>query len=85
MRYTQLYFLAHAHGKLKLLSPWLFVHGARSAAERARVIEALSKAFAAPEPDLEAARNFVIELRYLDNIEQVCREWQPGKRVELQH
>ncbi|TKA55133.1 hypothetical protein B0A53_02103 [Rhodotorula sp. CCFEE 5036] len=37
------------------------------------------------EPDLEAARNLVIELRYLDNIEQVCREWQPGKRVDLQH
>lgn len=49
------------------------------------MIEALSKAFAAPEPDLEAARNLVIELRYLDNIEQVCREWQPGKRVDLQH
>lgn len=49
------------------------------------MIEALSKAFAAPEPDLETARNLVIELRYLDNIEQVCREWQPGKRVELQH
>ncbi|GAA5965114.1 hypothetical protein JCM8115_006667 [Rhodotorula mucilaginosa] len=57
----------------------------RNKAERARVIEALSKAFAAPEPDLEAARNLVIELRYLDNIEQVCREWQPGKRVDLQH
>lgn len=55
------------------------------AAERARVIEALSKAFAASEPDLEAARNLVIELRYLDNIEQVCREWQPGKRIDLQH
>lgn len=58
----------------------------RPPAERARVIEALSSAFgASSEPDLEAARNLVIELRYLDNIEQVCREWQPGKRVELQH
>ncbi|GAA5861854.1 hypothetical protein JCM3774_001328 [Rhodotorula dairenensis] len=58
----------------------------RNKAERARVIEALSTAFGAnSEPDLEEARNLVIELRYLDNIEQVCREWQPGKRVELQH
>jgi hypothetical protein len=45
-----------ASPKLKLLSPWLFVHGARSAAERARVIEALSKAFAAPGVDSRPAR-----------------------------
>lgn len=36
-------------------------------------------------PDLETAKNLVIQLRYLDNVEGVCREWSPGKRIELQH
>ncbi|GAA5928820.1 J-type chaperone JAC1 [Sporobolomyces koalae] len=36
-------------------------------------------------PDLETARNLIIQLKYLDNVETVCREWTPGKRVELQH
>ncbi|POY71713.1 hypothetical protein BMF94_5073 [Rhodotorula taiwanensis] len=53
--------------------------------KRNRVIDSLATAFSASAPDLEAAKNLVIELRYLDNIEQVCREWQPGKRLELQH
>lgn len=49
------------------------------------VIASLSSAFSSSPPDLEAARNLVIELKYLNNIDQVCREWQPGKRLELQH
>ncbi|BGP24369.1 molecular chaperone [Rhodotorula toruloides] len=48
------------------------------------VIASLSSAFSSSPPDLEAARNLVIELKYLNNIDQVCREWQPGKRLELQ-
>jgi molecular chaperone HscB len=31
------------------------------------------------------ARNLVIELNYFANIDTVCKEWQPGKRIELQH
>ncbi|GAA6027319.1 hypothetical protein JCM8097_002589 [Rhodosporidiobolus ruineniae] len=48
-------------------------------------IAALSAALSASPPDLETARNLVIELKYFDNIDTVCREWQPGQRIELSH
>ncbi|GAA6025276.1 hypothetical protein JCM11491_000158 [Sporobolomyces phaffii] len=49
-------------------------------------ISNLVKAFDETDPpDLETARNLVIQLKYLDNVETVCREWSPGQRVELQH
>jgi molecular chaperone HscB len=49
-------------------------------------IELLKKAFdETTPPDLELARNLVIQLKYLDNVETVCREWSPGKRVEIKH
>lgn len=34
---------------------------------------------------LEQAKNLLIRLKYLENVEGVCREWSPGKRVELSH
>lgn len=43
----------------------------------------LSEAFEAK--DYDAAKALTVKLRYLTNIEQACREWAPGKRVELQH
>ncbi|BGP15875.1 hypothetical protein JCM10213_003696 [Rhodosporidiobolus nylandii] len=46
---------------------------------------ALSSALSSSPPDLETARNLVIELKYFDNIDTVCKEWQPGQRIELQH
>lgn len=36
-------------------------------------------------PNVEHAKNLIIQLRYLSNIENVCREWTPGKRIEVQH
>jgi len=49
-------------------------------------ISSLVKAFDQTEPpDLQGARNLVIQLKYLDNVETVCREWSPGKRLEIQH
>lgn len=49
-----------------------------------QAIEDLVKAFDETQPpDLESARNLVIQLKYLDNVETVCREWSPGKRLEL--
>ncbi|GAA5994947.1 hypothetical protein JCM11641_006986 [Rhodosporidiobolus odoratus] len=48
-------------------------------------VSALSSALSATPPDLETARNLVIELKYFDNIDTVCKEWQPGQRIELQH
>lgn len=59
------------------------------AESRKATIDQLAAVFAASawsSPDLERARELVIELRYLDNIDQVCREWAPGKEVpNLQH
>ena len=51
----------------------------------AETLSHLSKAFRAEPPDLDAAKNLVIKLRYLQNVENVCREWAPGRRIELQH
>ncbi|CEQ40259.1 SPOSA6832_01856, partial [Sporobolomyces salmonicolor] len=48
-------------------------------------VAGLSTAFSSSPPDLDTARNLVIRLKYLDNVETVCREWSPGKRIELQH
>lgn len=48
-------------------------------------MEALTAAFASDPLPADLAKELTIKLRYLDNVEQVCREWQPGRRVELQH
>ncbi|GAA5835523.1 hypothetical protein JCM11251_002955 [Rhodosporidiobolus azoricus] len=48
-------------------------------------LSSLSAALSSSPPDLDTARNLVIELKYFSNIDTVCKEWQPGKRVELQH
>lgn len=45
----------------------------------------LTAAFGSSPPDLETAKNLVVQLRYLENVEGVCREWQPGGRIELHH
>ncbi|CBQ69930.1 related to Co-chaperone protein HscB, mitochondrial precursor [Sporisorium reilianum SRZ2] len=48
-------------------------------------VAALARAFGENPPDLEAAREAAVQLRYWTNIEKAAREWSPGKRVELQH
>ena len=48
-------------------------------------IESLREKLDGTEKDLEGARNLVIQLKYLGNVEQVCREWSLGKRLEIQH
>lgn len=35
--------------------------------------------------DPDEAKNLLIRLRYMNNVEGVCREWQPGKEIVLQH
>ena len=45
----------------------------------------LEDAFGTEPPALELAKNLVIQLRYLENVEDVCREWSPGKPVEIVH
>ncbi|SCZ99324.1 BZ3500_MvSof-1268-A1-R1_Chr3-1g05948 [Microbotryum saponariae] len=46
----------------------------------------LSQAFEdAQNPDLGQAKNAIIKLKYLENVENVCREWAPGKPIEIQH
>lgn len=48
-------------------------------------VDTLKEAFSKQPPDTEAARSAAVGLRYWNNIEKAAREWQPGKRVELQH
>lgn len=48
-------------------------------------IEILKEAFAKNPPDLDTARSAAVGLRYWNNIDKAAREWQPGKRVEVQH
>ncbi|KPV75427.1 uncharacterized protein RHOBADRAFT_43932 [Rhodotorula graminis WP1] len=58
----------------------------RNKDKRKETVDELSTVFASSSPDLERARDLVIELKYLDNIDSVCREWAPGKDVpNLQH
>lgn len=56
-----------------------------TADEMKSTFEQLATTFDSAEPDLEQAKNLLIRLKYLENVEGVCREWTPGKRVELQH
>lgn len=37
------------------------------------------------EVDWEKMKKLTVELRYWSNIEDVCREWQPGKAITLHH
>ncbi|PWN35243.1 Co-chaperone Hsc20 [Meira miltonrushii] len=48
-------------------------------------VNLLREAFSQQPPDTETARSAAVGLRYWNNIEKAAREWQPGKRVELQH
>lgn len=45
--------------------------------------EALTRAF--DSGDTAQAKQLTVKLRYLNNVDGVCRDWQPGKRIELQH
>ena len=51
----------------------------------ADTIAQLDSAFTSSPVDAERAKALAIRLRYYANVEDVCREWQPGKRVELSH
>jgi molecular chaperone HscB len=35
--------------------------------------------------DWEKMKKLTVELRYWSNIEDVCREWQPGQAITLHH
>lgn len=48
-------------------------------------IAQLRNAFASSPPRLEDARKASVGLRYWTNIQKAAKEWQPGKRVELEH
>ena len=51
----------------------------------ADTIAKLDGAFTSSPVDAERAKALAIRLRYFANVEDVCREWQPGQRVELSH
>lgn len=48
-------------------------------------VQELSDSFSNTPVDTQKAKKLTIQLRYFQNVEDVCREWQPGKRIELQH
>lgn len=48
-----------------------------------RAVKELGECF--EKEDYERARRVVTELRYWSNIRKVCKEWQPGQRIELSH
>lgn len=45
----------------------------------------LESLLSSDEIDPVEAKNLLIRLRYMNNVEGVCREWQPGKEIVLQH
>lgn len=45
----------------------------------------LESLLSAEQIDPVEAKNLLIRLRYMNNVEGVCREWQPGKEIVLQH
>lgn len=51
----------------------------------AATLSALQGLLEAQSVDVGAAKNLLIRLRYQANVENVCREWQPGAPVVLQH
>lgn len=55
--------------------------------ERKETVAALATAFdvANKRGEWADAKRLAIRLRYLENVETACREWAPGKRIELQH
>lgn len=50
-----------------------------------RKIDALLEQTEGEKADWEKFKALTVELRYWSNIEDVCREWQPGKAITLQH
>jgi len=35
--------------------------------------------------DIQRSKALLMRLRYQDNVENVCKDWQPGKEIVLQH
>ena len=56
-----------------------------SADATADVLQTLEDCLSAPKLDVDACKECLMRLRYMDNVENVCKEWQPGKRIVLQH
>lgn len=48
-------------------------------------IAQIKKAFTSDPPNVQDASKASVSLRYWTNIQKAAREWQPGKRVELEH
>lgn len=56
---------------------------AQNQQERGRTVERLQQLLDGEQ--WQEAKLEAIKLRYLENVEQVCREWMPGKEIVLQH
>lgn len=54
-------------------------------AEHTATLAALEQSLAESQLDAPAAKSLLIRLRYQQGVEDICREWQPGKPITLQH
>lgn len=61
------------------------VDGGIGVEEVKKTIETLAQQLDSESRDLDLARNLVIQLRYLENIDGVCKEWTAGKRNDVVH
>lgn len=50
---------------------------------RSDTVQSLDSAF--NNQQWHQAKLLAIKLRYLNNVENVCREWMPGQEIVLQH
>jgi molecular chaperone HscB len=48
-------------------------------------LTALEASLADESLDAPKAKALLIRLRYQQGVEDICREWQPGKDIVLQH
>lgn len=45
----------------------------------------LERALAEQDLDVSKAKALLIRMRYQQNVEDICREWAPGKEIVLHH
>ncbi|GAA99328.1 uncharacterized protein L969DRAFT_93790 [Mixia osmundae IAM 14324] len=48
-------------------------------------VQELEAVLDAHDKDLQLARTLTIKLRYYENVDQACKDWAPGRPIEIQH
>ena len=55
------------------------------AAMHEETLSELERALAEQDLDAPKAKALLIRMRYQQNVEDICREWAPGKEIVLHH